>query len=96
MKPGDWVAVFLAVIAAGILLLACNDPVVKDPGILCFDGTRCPSWTSCPPPGYSTGHCDAVIDVGPGDPNGRYDRATDAGTFMDRWPERKTPPVFSR
>jgi hypothetical protein len=61
------------------VIAACNNPVVPDRGIVCWDGSVCPSWTSCPPPGYATGHCDANIAPGPGDPNGRYARALDGG-----------------
>jgi hypothetical protein len=66
-----------------IVLLACSNPVVPDHGIVCWDGSVCPSWTSCPPPGYATGHCDANIAPGPGDPNGRYARALDGGLGID-------------
>jgi hypothetical protein len=43
------------------------DPTNNVPDTVCWDGTKCPYWTSCPPEGYHR-VCDTVVDDGPGDP----------------------------
>src|SRR5580693_6229720 len=90
-----WLATLSSVVVA-TLLLACHDPVLPtnaNTSTVCWNGSVCPNWTSCPPPGYPDNGCEASVPQGPGQPIS-FDRGLDGGTFMDHWPTRSVPPAI--
>jgi hypothetical protein len=42
-------------------------PINTNTWHVCSDGSSCPNWEDCPPPGYPRNGCEARVDVGPAD-----------------------------